>query len=47
MDHLVQKGYDALSIGGDYFERALYRATLKAWLQDEADKTGVKVKGSE
>lgn len=47
MYHLVKKGYDGLSINGDYFERALYRATLKAWLQDEADKLGSKPKGSE
>jgi len=45
--HLVKKGYDGLSLEGDYFERAIYRATLKAWLQDEADKTGRKQKGSE
>ena len=45
--HLIKKGYDGISIEGDYFERALYRATLKAWLQDEADKSGRKQKGSE
>jgi alanine dehydrogenase len=45
--HLVKKGYDGLSLEGDFFERAIYRATLKAWLQDEADKTGRKQKGSE
>jgi len=45
--HLVKKGYDGISLKGDYFERALYRATLKAWLQDEADKSGRKQKGSE
>jgi alanine dehydrogenase len=28
---LFKKGYDELSLEGDYFERALYRATLKAW----------------
>jgi alanine dehydrogenase len=33
--HLVKKGYDGLSLKGDYFERAIYRATLKAWLQSE------------
>ena len=27
---LLEKGYDNLSPDGDYFERALYRATLKA-----------------
>ncbi|HNT24900.1 MAG TPA: hypothetical protein PKM21_11080, partial [Anaerolineales bacterium] len=30
---LLAKGYDHLSMDGDYFERALYRATLKAWLR--------------
>jgi hypothetical protein len=45
--HLVKNGYDGLSLEGDYFERALYRGTLKAWLQDEADKTGRKQRGSE
>jgi len=33
MNVLLTKGYDNLSPKGDYFERALYRATLKAWLQ--------------
>jgi alanine dehydrogenase len=33
MNVLMAKGYDNLSLHGDYFERALYRATLKAWLQ--------------
>ncbi len=32
MQVLVAKGYDDLSLTGDYFERALYRSTLKAWL---------------
>ena len=31
MDVLFEKGYDGLSPQGPYFERALYRATLKAW----------------
>jgi alanine dehydrogenase len=31
MKVLLEKGYDALSLEGDYFERALYRASLKAW----------------
>jgi alanine dehydrogenase len=35
--HLFTKGYDGISMHGDYFERALYRGTLKAWLQGEAD----------
>lgn len=39
MPALIQKGYDALSLDGDYFERALYRATLRAWLAEEAPKT--------
>ena len=45
--HLVKKGYDDISIQGDYFERALYRGTLKAWLQGEADKSESRQKGSE
>ncbi|HAV77730.1 MAG TPA: alanine dehydrogenase [Anaerolineae bacterium] len=36
MKVLFTKGYDGLSLEGDYFERALYRATLKAWM-NEAD----------
>lgn len=31
MPVLLEKGYDDLSLEGNYFERALYRATLKAW----------------
>ncbi|HSO26911.1 MAG TPA: hypothetical protein VLS48_02495 [Anaerolineales bacterium] len=31
MEILLKKGYDRLSLEGDYFERALYRACLKAW----------------
>jgi alanine dehydrogenase len=31
MQTLLNKGYDGLSISGDYFERALYRASLNAW----------------
>ena len=34
MEVLFEKGYDNLSIEGSYFERALYRATLKAWIND-------------
>jgi alanine dehydrogenase len=45
--HLVKKGYDGLSIEGDYFERALYRGTLKAWEQGEADAAVAAQKGSE
>jgi len=33
MPALLTKGYDRLSLQGDYFERALYRATLRAWLE--------------
>ena len=47
MYHLFTKGYDGLSIHGDYFERALYRGTLKAWLQGEADAAIAAQKGSE
>lgn len=32
MKRLARKGYDGLSLEGDYFERALYRGTLKYWL---------------
>jgi alanine dehydrogenase len=35
MYHLLKKGYDGISLQGDYFERALYRGTLKAWLGGE------------
>jgi alanine dehydrogenase len=31
---LFEKGYESLSPRGTYFERALYRATLKAWMDD-------------
>jgi len=47
MYHLFKKGYDGISIYGDYFERALYRGTLKAWLQGEADAAVAAQKGSE
>ena len=39
MEVLFEKGYDGLSIKGSYFERALYRATLKAWIQEETFTT--------
>jgi len=32
MKILLTKGYDGLSLHSDYFERALFRATLKYWL---------------
>ncbi|MBE0410448.1 MAG: alanine dehydrogenase [Anaerolineales bacterium] len=35
MEVLLEKGYDHLSPQGSYFERALYRATLKSWLEAE------------
>lgn len=47
MYHLFKKGYDGISIQGDYFERALYRGTLKAWLQGEADAAIAAQRGSE
>ena len=34
MEALLNKGYDGLSLSGNYFERALYRATLKGWLDN-------------
>ena len=36
MEVLFEKGYEGLSLEGSYFERALYRATLKAWMKDVA-----------
>jgi len=33
MEVLIEKGYDGLSLQGGYFERALFRATLKNWLE--------------
>jgi len=35
MEVLFEKGYDQLSLNGSYFERALYRATLRAWAEEE------------
>ena len=35
MEVLLEKGYDGLSAEGGYFERALERATLRAWQQAE------------
>ena len=37
MEVLFDKGYEGLSLAGTYFERALYRATLKAWEDKEND----------
>jgi len=39
MEVLFAKGYEGLTLNGSYFERALYRATLKAWLQSESYAT--------
>jgi alanine dehydrogenase len=47
MYHLLKKGYDGISLQGDYFERALYRGTLKAFLQGEVDTKPERQKGSE
>jgi alanine dehydrogenase len=33
MEVFVEKGYEELSLGGSFFERALYRGTLKAHLE--------------
>jgi alanine dehydrogenase len=33
LEALLEKGYDGLSPEGGYFERALYRATLRAWMK--------------
>jgi alanine dehydrogenase len=33
LEVLLQKGYQRLSIEGSYFERALFRGTLKSWLK--------------
>jgi alanine dehydrogenase len=33
METLIEKGYEGLSPEGSYFERALFRGTLKNWLQ--------------
>ena len=38
MEALINKGYDELSLTGNYFERALYRATLKAWVNEDKAK---------
>jgi alanine dehydrogenase len=47
MYHLLKKGYDGISLNGDYFERALYRGTLKAFLQGEVDTTPETQRSSE
>ncbi len=38
---LIAKGYDNLSLTGDYFERALYRSSLKAWLHTSHPATRI------
>ncbi len=43
---LVEKGYEGLSLNGTYFERALYRATLKAWLKEESLSPASKINTS-
>jgi alanine dehydrogenase len=35
MEVLFEKGYDGLSLEGEYFERALFRATLKYFLDEQ------------
>ncbi len=40
MEVLLVKGYDDLSLEGSFFERALYRATLKAFVQGKAEASG-------
>jgi alanine dehydrogenase len=35
---LITKGYEQLSPDGDYFERAVYIATLKAWSKNQVDE---------
>ncbi|MDX1379009.1 MAG: hypothetical protein R3307_09185 [Anaerolineales bacterium] len=39
MEVLFEKGYDDLSLDGSYFERALYRATLRAWEHQDDNKS--------
>jgi alanine dehydrogenase len=41
MEMLFEKGYEGLSPQGSYFERALYRATLKAWMHESTAKPKV------
>lgn len=35
---LLAKGYSDLPLEGDHYERALYRGTLKTWLESETDR---------
>jgi alanine dehydrogenase len=39
INRLLKTGYDNLSLEGGHFERALFRSTLKAWLNDEVDRS--------
>ena len=36
MKRLARKGYAGLSLEGDFFERALYRGTMKYWLESQS-----------
>lgn len=47
MEVLFEMGYENLSAEGLYFERALYRATLKAWLQEETPNATSPIRVSE
>jgi alanine dehydrogenase len=40
MKRLVRKGYDGLSLEGDFFERALSRGTLRSFLQSQNEQLG-------
>ena len=37
LEALLEKGYDGLSLQGSYFERALYRATLRHFLSESVE----------
>ena len=39
MRRLIEKGYGGLSPEGDYFERALYRGTLKYWVDTQSNQS--------
>ncbi len=40
MEALIKRGYQGLTLQGGYFERALYRATLRAWMESSAYQAG-------
>lgn len=42
LERLIENGYEQLSPRGDYFERALYRATVKAWLDSQRKENNMK-----